>query len=59
MGFNLDSWNEFAGALFMGAGTSMTGIWTLVSVVCCVIALVVGSKHELDAYRREQEKSGN
>ena len=58
MGFDIETWNDIAGAMFMGAGSSMTGIWTAISVACCVLALVVGSRHELDAYRREQEKSG-
>ena len=58
MGYFTDTWNDIAGAMFIAQGTSWTGIWTAISVACCVLALVVGSRHELDAYRREQEKSG-
>lgn len=56
MGFDIDTWNEIAGAMFMGAGSSWTGTWTLVSVVCCILALVVGSKHELDAYKDAEDR---
>lgn len=52
MGFDIDTWNDFAGAMFMGAGSDWTLIWTILSMVCCVVALIVGSKHELDAYKR-------
>ena len=59
MGFDIETWNDVAGAIFMGAGSSWTGIWTAVSAALCVLALVVGSRHELDAYKREQERSGD
>lgn len=59
MGFDIETWNEIAGPIYMGANTSSEVIWTVVSAVLCVIALIVGSKHELDAYKREQGKSGN
>ena len=36
MGFDIETWNDIAGAMFMGWGSSATGIWTLISVVCCV-----------------------
>jgi len=58
MGFDIETWNDIAGAMFMGAGSSMTMTWTMVSVVCCVIALVIGASHEKSAYRREEERSG-
>ena len=59
MGFGIETWNDIAGAMFMGAGTSSTLIWTLISAACCVIALIVGGAHEKAAYRREEERSGN
>ena len=58
MGFDIETWNDIAGAMFMGWGSSATGIWTLISVVCCVIALIIGGMHEKSAYRREEERSG-
>ena len=59
MGSAFDTWNEVAGAIYMGAGSSWELIWLLVSIAMCVIACIVGSKHELDAYKREQERSNN
>jgi hypothetical protein len=47
------TWNDVAGALYMASGS--TGLWTAISVVCCVIALVVGSRHELDAYKKMKQ----
>ena len=58
MGYFTDTWNDIAGAMYIGQGTSWETTWLFVSIACCVLALVVGSKHELDAYKREQEKSG-
>jgi len=52
MGSAFSNWEEFTGPIYMGAGTSWEIIWTLVAAACCVMALVVGSRHELDAYRR-------
>lgn len=58
MGFDIDTWNDIAGPIYMGANTSWEVTWTVLSVVCCVVALVVGSAHEKAAYRREQDRSG-
>ena len=46
------TWNDVAGALFMAQ--DYTGVWTAISVVCCVIALVMGARHELDAYKKAE-----
>ena len=40
----------------MGANTSWEVIWFLVAVGICVITLVMGSRHELDAYKKLKEK---
>ena len=45
-------WAEFEGAIYMGGGTAWEYIWLLLSIVLCVVALVVGSRHEHDAYKR-------
>ena len=58
MGYFTDTWNDIAGAMYIGQGTSWEVIWLALSVGCCVLALVVGSKHELDAYKREQDRTG-
>ena len=56
MGSAHSDWALFEGAMYMGAGTSWEVIWTLVAAACCIVALVVGSRHELDAYRRIKDK---
>ena len=47
-----DTWNEIAGPIYMGANSSWETIWLAVSVAICVVALFVGSRHELDAYKK-------
>lgn len=58
MGWPFDeaSWNNVEGAYYSALGAET--FWFLVSVVVCVVALIVGARHELDAYKREQEKAG-
>ena len=55
MGSAFSDWALFEGPTYMGANTSWEVIWTLVAAGCCVAALVVGSRHELDAYKRMKE----
>ena len=55
MGSAYSDWAEFTGPLYMGANSSWEVIWTLVAVVLCIVALVAGSKHELDAYKRMKQ----
>lgn len=52
MGIGIETWNEIAGPIYMGANTSMEVVWTAISAALCVLALIVGSKHELDAYQK-------
>lgn len=52
MGFAYETWNEIAGPIYIGANTSAEVVWTAISAVLCIVALVVGSKHELDAYKK-------
>ncbi len=55
MGSAFSDWAQFEGPLYMGANTSWEVIWTLVAVAMCIVALVVGSRHELDAYKKMKE----
>ncbi|MEL7000541.1 MAG: hypothetical protein AAFP68_20000, partial [Pseudomonadota bacterium] len=55
MGFGFETWNEIAGPIYMGANTSMEVVWTAISAGLCVAALVAGSKHELDAYKKAED----
>lgn len=52
MGSAFADWALFEGPIYMGANSSWEVIWTGVAAVACVIALIVGSRHEQDAYRR-------
>ena len=52
MGFELASVDEMTGAIFMGAGSSMSMIWFVIAAALCVIALISGNKHEHDAYKK-------
>ncbi len=52
MGSHFSNWDGVEGAIYMGANTSWEGIWVAVAAVCCVVALVVGSRHELDSYKK-------
>ena len=55
MGTEITDWAKAEGAIFIGAGTSWEVIWTIVAAVLCVLALIIGSRHELDAYRRMRD----
>ena len=39
----------------MGANSSWEVIWTVIAALFCIWAVVMGSRHELDAYKRMQE----
>ena len=55
MGSHIKDWAEASGAMYMGANTSWEVIWTCVAAGLCVLALIVGSKHELDAYKKMRD----
>ena len=52
MGSQFTDWAQATGPIYMGANTSMEVVWTLIAAGLCIVALVVGSRHELDAYKR-------
>ena len=54
MGSAFDSWDAVEGAYYMGAGTSWEVIWLFLSIALCVIALIMGARHELDAYKEAE-----
>jgi hypothetical protein len=56
MGSAFDSWNDVTGPIYMGANTSFEMIWLIVSIIFCVIALVAGSRHELEAYKKAESR---
>ena len=54
MGFDIANWDAVEGALYMGAGTNWEVIWTLIAALVCIWALIMGSRHELDAYQKAE-----
>ena len=52
MGSAFNDWVEATGPIYMGANTGWEMIWTLVAAALCVLALISGSRHELDAYKK-------
>ena len=52
MGSAFDTWNDIAGPYYMGANSSWEVIWLLVAIALCILPLIVGSRHELDAYKK-------
>ncbi len=52
MGFDLASVDEMTGAVFTGAGTSMSMIWFVIAALICVFAIWSGYRHEMDAYKK-------
>ncbi|MGV6847435.1 MAG: hypothetical protein ACWA5A_03540 [Marinibacterium sp.] len=55
MWFDLKNWEEAAGPIYMGANSSWEMLWTLIAAALCIVALIVGSRHELDAYKRMKQ----
>ena len=47
-------WTD-AASYYVGAGGGEL-VWLLVSIGLCVLALLVGGKHERDAYRRRENE---
>lgn len=52
MGSAFTDWAQATGPIYMGANTSMEVVWTLVAAGMCIVAMIIGSRHELDAYKR-------
>ena len=52
MGFDYASVDDMTGAIFMGAGTSMSMVWFLIAAALCVVALISGNRHEHSAYKK-------
>ena len=51
-GFSFDSWADVTGAMYIGVGHEAT--WTVIAVICCIAALVLGGKSEQDHYNKHQ-----
>lgn len=51
MGTSITDWATVEGAMYVGAGGG-EWFWLIISVALTVIPLVIGNKHELDAYKK-------
>lgn len=54
MGTSITDWSTVEGAYYVGHGSGEV-IWLLIAIVLCVVPLIVGSRHELDAYKKVQD----
>lgn len=52
MGSAFTDWAQAEGPIYMGANSSMEVVWTLLAAALCIIALIMGGRHERDAYNR-------
>jgi hypothetical protein len=57
MGFPFDtaSWDVVDGAMFIGWGTVMPGVYTLIAAVICVYTLWAGNRAEQKHYKRVEK----
>jgi len=53
MGFPYEggTWDGVSGPIFMGYGTSMPGLFTVLAIIVCIAALVIGQGKEAAKYR--------
>ncbi len=49
------TWDGFAGAYYTGLGSGEL-LWLLATIVLLVIAIVLGARHEKEAYDAVQKK---
>ena len=59
MGYELGSWSEAAGPIYMGANSSWEMNWTIVATGLCIFALIVGVIQEKTAYGRAERRRKN
>ena len=54
MGFPFDkaTWDVVEGAMFMGWGGALPGLYTLIGAVACIIILWSGNKSEKSRYNK-------
>ena len=51
MGTDIKDWAAVEGADYTGHGSSEM-FWLLLAIVLCILPLIIGSRHELAAYKR-------
>lgn len=51
-GTDITDWSAVEGAYYAGQGSELA--WLVLSILLCVAALVIGSRHEKRAYRKTE-----
>lgn len=56
MGFPFEepTWEGVSGAIFMGMGTAMPGIYTMIAIAICIAALLWGNATEAGKYKKHK-----
>ncbi len=56
MGFPFEeaTWEGVSGAIFMGLGTALPGLYTLIAILICIAALVWGNATESKKYKNHK-----
>ncbi|MEL6640537.1 MAG: hypothetical protein AAFP98_04360 [Pseudomonadota bacterium] len=57
MGFPYDNggtWTDVSGPIFMGAGGAAPGMFALIGIVVCIVALAVGQRAEATKYSKHK-----
>ena len=54
MGFPFETatWEGVSGAIFMGYGSAMPGIFSVIAIGLCIAALAIGQKAEAKSYEK-------
>lgn len=54
MGFPFEtaSWDGVSGPIFMGYGSALPGIFSVIAIGLCIAALVIGQKAEAKSYSK-------
>lgn len=52
MGFDYATTDDMTGAIFIGAGSSMSMVWFLIAAALCVLAIWAGNRHEHASYKK-------
>ncbi len=53
MGTEIKDWAAAEGAYYTGYGSGEM-IWLIVAIILCIVPLIIGSRHEFDAYKKLQ-----
>jgi hypothetical protein len=56
MGFPYDTptWEGVSGPIFMGTGSSMPGMFTMIAIAICIVALAMGQASERAKYNKHK-----